>query len=313
MQSRHQKHPELLEQPAVRVAVTGAAGLIGSYLCPMIAQGRMFGPSQRVILHLIELPFAQKALDGLVMELQDGAFELLEEIVPVTTDNLEAGFKDVDVVCMVGAIPRGPGMERSDLLLKNKQIFEDQGKVIDKVAKKTVKVCVVGNPANTNALIAQRAAPSIPKENFTALTRLDQNRAYSMISQREKASAHKIKNVFVWGNHSSTQYPDTHFATVDGKQLENREFYDGEFLQLVQTRGKAIIDQCGRSSSSSAANAICDHMHDWWHGTNNGNPVSMGVISNGNQYGVPDDLIFSFPLEIAEGQWKIRAFDLNDF
>jgi malate dehydrogenase len=247
------------------------------------------------------------------MELQDGAFELLEEIVPVTTDNLEAGFKDVDVVCMVGAIPRGPGMERSDLLLKNKQIFEDQGKVIDKVAKKTVKVCVVGNPANTNALIAQRAAPSIPKENFTALTRLDQNRAYSMISQREKASAHKIKNVFVWGNHSSTQYPDTHFATVDGKQLENREFYDGEFLQLVQTRGKAIIDQCGRSSSSSAANAICDHMHDWWHGTNNGNPVSMGVISNGNQYGVPDDLIFSFPLEIAEGQWKIRAYDLNDF
>lgn len=203
----------------MRVAVTGAAGLIGSYLCPMIAQGRMFGPSQRVILHLIELPFAQKALDGLVMELQDGAFELLEKIVPVTTDNLEAGFKDVDVVCMVGAIPRGPGMERSDLLLKNKQIFEDQGKVIDKVAKKTVKVCVVGNPANTNALIAQRAAPSIPKENFTALTRLDQNRAYSMISQREKASAHKIKNVFVWGNHSSTQYPDTHFATVDGKQL----------------------------------------------------------------------------------------------
>ena len=152
--SRHQQHPELLNKPAVRVAVTGAAGLIGSYLCPMIAQGRMFGPQQRVILHLIELPFAQKALDGLVMELQDGAFELLEDIVPVTTENLEAGFKDVDVVCMVGAIPRGPGMERSDLLLKNKQIFEDQGKVIDKVAKKSVKVCVVGNPANTNALIA---------------------------------------------------------------------------------------------------------------------------------------------------------------
>ena len=233
--SRHQdaKHAELMAQtPAIRVAVTGAAGLIGSYLCPMIAQGRMFGPAQRVILHLIELPFAQKALDGLVMELQDGAYELLEDIVAVTTDDMEKGFTDVDVACLVGAIPRGPGMGRADLLIKNKQIFFDQGAMLDKVAKKTVKVCVVGNPANTNALICQRAAPSIPKENFSALTRLDQNRAYSMVSRKESVQQSQIKELFVWGNHSSTQYPDTHYTTIDGKALnpENREYYNSEFL-----------------------------------------------------------------------------------
>lgn len=314
--SRHQKpeHAELQNKPAIRVAVTGAAGLIGSYLCPMIAQGRMFGPHQKVILHLIELPFAQKALDGLVMELNDGAYDLLEDIV-ATTDILE-GFKDIDVACLVGARPRGPGMERADLLLANKMIFVEQGAALDKVAKKSVKVCVVGNPANTNALICQRHAPSIPKENFSALTRLDQNRAYSMVSQKTKCAPSKINDLFIWGNHSSTQYPDTHFTTVDGKLLaaEDREYFNGEFLTLVQKRGQAIIDTCGKSSSSSAANAIVDHMHDWWHGTRT-HCCSMGVISNGNQYGVPEDLIFSFPLDVNsdDKNWKIRQYELNEF
>lgn len=217
------------------------------------------------------------------MELQDGAYDLLEDIVP--TFDSEVGFKDIDFACLVGAIPRGPGMERADLLLKNKQIFFDQGAMLEKVAKKTVKVCVVGNPANTNALICQRAAPSIPKENFTALTRLDQNRAYSMVAKNENCKRTDIKNVFVWGNHSSTQYPDMHEATIDGNKVNPnklKDYYNEEFLTLVQKRGQAIIDQSGRSSSHSAANAIVDHMHDWCHGTRNGNCVSMGVISNGN-------------------------------
>ena len=306
--------PKAIEAlPPIRVAVTGAAGQIGSRLCPMVASGHMFGPHQRVILHLIELPFAQKALDGLVMELKDGAYDLLHDIVP-TTDIME-GFKDIDVALLVGARPRGPGMERKDLLLANKQIFVDQGAALDKVAKKTVKVCVVGNPANTNALICCKSAPSIPAENFTALTRLDQNRSYSQIAAHYKVSISALKNIFVWGNHSQTQYPDTHYATLNGEPLlEDKEWLNGDFLKKVQGRGAEIIEVSGMSSTSSAARAICDHMHDWWHGTRNGNPVSMGVITQGNKYGVPDDLVFSFPLEISpDGKWTIGEYLLNDF
>ena len=198
----------------------------------MVASGLMFGPHQRVILHLIELPFAQKALDGLVMELQDGAYDLLHDIVP-TTDIME-GFRDIDVALLVGARPRGPGMERKDLLLANKQIFVDQGAALDKVAKKSVKVCVVGNPANTNALICCKSAPSIPAENFTALTRLDQNRSYSQIAAHYKVPISALKNIFVWGNHSQTQYPDTHYATVRGEPLsEDKEWLNGSFIKKV--------------------------------------------------------------------------------
>lgn len=192
----------------------------------------------------------------------------------------------------------------------------EQGAALDKVAKKTVKVCVVGNPANTNALICQKSAPSIPKENFTALTRLDQNRAMSMLSKRLSTPVSQIKDVFIWGNHSSTQYPDTHQTKVQGQPIaqEHSEYLNGEFLSLVQKRGSAIIDVCGKSSSHSAANAICDHMHDWWFGSCQEKAVSMGVISNGNVYGVPEDLIFSFPLDISpDGKWQARSYELNDF
>jgi malate dehydrogenase len=203
-------------------------------------------------------------------------------------------------------------MERSDLLMANKDIFRVQGEALNQVAKKTVKVCVVGNPANTNALIASHYAPSIPKQNFTALTRLDQNRAYSLLSKNLNKPVSTIRDVIIWGNHSNTQYPDAHFASIDNKPIQQDDFLNGEFLTLVQKRGSAIIDTCGKSSSSSAANAACDHVHDWWHGSNN--LVSMAVISDGNTYGVPEGLMFSFPLDVnQQGEWSIRKFDLNDF
>lgn len=227
--------PLNLEQAPVRVAVTGAAGQIGSFLCNFIAQGRMFGPYQKVILQLIELPQAEKVLKGLVMELKDGAYTCVADIVP-TVDPM-VGFKDADVAVLVGARPRGPGMERSDLLQANAKIFQAQGAAIDAVAKKTVKVCVVGNPANTNALICSHYAPSIPKRNFSALTRLDQSRAVSQIADRTGAAVEQIDNIIIWGNHSATQYPDTHHATVRGQPLRqvvnDDAWLDGPFLTKV--------------------------------------------------------------------------------
>ncbi len=229
------------------------------------------------------------------------------------------GFKDVDVAVLVGARPRGPGMERSDLLMANKDIFKVQGEALNLVAKKTVKVCVVGNPANTNALIASHYAPSIPKKNFSALTRLDQNRAYSMVSNKLNKPTSSLKDIIIWGNHSNTQYPDTHFASIDGTPLrqatpEHIEYFDTEFLSSVQSRGAAIIGVCGKSSSFSAANAACDHVHDWWFGTRQGNVVSMAVISDGNQYGIAESLMFSFPLLIdSNGEWSIKQYELNEF
>ena len=206
--------PPNLEKPAIRVSVTGAAGQIGSFLCNFIAQGRMFGPCQKVILQLIELPAAEKVLKGLVMELNDGAYTCVKQIIP-TTDPM-VGFKDADVAVLVGARPRGPGMERSDLLQANAKIFQAQGQAIDKVAKKSIKVIVVGNPANTNALICSHYAPSIPKTNFSALTRLDQSRAVSQLAEKTGCQIEEVSRVTIWGNHSATQYPDTFHATIRG-------------------------------------------------------------------------------------------------
>ena len=309
--------PTNLELPPVRVAVTGAAGQIGAFLVNFIAQGRMFGPYQKVILQLIELPAAEKVLQGLVMELKDGAYTLVHEIIGTTDPDV--GFKNADVCVLVGAKPRGPGMERSDLLSTNAKIFEAQGKSIDKVAKKTVKVLVVGNPANTNALIASHFAPSIPKQNFTALTRLDQNRAHSIIGERTGAAIEDIKNIHIWGNHSATQYPDTFHANVKGKDLrevvKDHAWLDGAYIEKVQKRGAEIISVMGKSSAASAANAACDHMHDWWFGTQPGRFVSMGVISDGNSYGVPQGVNFSFPCEILPGgEWRVvNGLSINDF
>jgi malate dehydrogenase len=309
--------PSNLELAPVRVAVTGAAGQIGAFLVNFIAQGRMFGPYQKVILQLIELPAAEKVLQGLIMELKDGAYTLVHEIIG-TTDS-DVGFKDADVCVLVGAKPRGPGMERSDLLSANAKIFEAQGKSIDKVAKKTVKVLVVGNPANTNALIASHFAPSIPKQNFTALTRLDQNRAISIIAEKTGASIEEIKNIHIWGNHSATQYPDTFHATIKGKDLrevvKDHAYLDGAYIEKVQKRGAEIISVMGKSSAASAANAACDHIHDLWYGTQPGRYASMGVISDGNSYGVPEGVNFSFPVEILPGgQWRVvNGLSINEF
>lgn len=309
--------PRNLEQPAVRVAVTGAAGQIGSFLCNFIAQGRMFGPYTKVIMQLIELPPAEKVLKGLVMELKDGAYTCVQDIIP-TTDPL-VGFKDADVCVLVGAKPRGPGMERSDLLTANAKIFQAQGAAIDKVAKKTVKVCVVGNPANTNALICSHYAPSIPKQNFTALTRLDQSRAISQLADKTGAAVEDVRNIIIWGNHSATQYPDTFHGTIRGqpaRQVVNDDAWlDGPFLSKVQKRGAEIISVMGKSSAASAAAAACDHVHDLWFGTNGENYASMAVISDGNTYGVPEGIMYSFPCRIAPGgSWEIvNGMDINAF
>jgi len=309
--------PINLEQTPIRVAVTGPAGAIGSFLCNFIAQGRMFGPYQKVILQLVELPAAEKLLKGLVMELNDGAYPLVHEIIPCT--DAMAGFKDIDVAVLVGARPRGPGMERGDLLTANAKIFQAQGEALDKVAKKSVKVVVVGNPANTNALIASHFAPSIPKVNFTALTRLDQSRAESIMAEKLKCNVDDINNIYIWGNHSATQYPDTFHATVKGESLRkvvnDEKYLNVEFVSKVAKRGAEIISVMGKSSAASAASAACDHVHDLWYGTKAGQHVSMGVISDGNTYGVPAGIVYSFPMEIQKGgKWHIvNGLAVNDF
>ena len=250
------------------------------------------------------------------MELNDGAYNLLHSIVACTDPMV--GFKDIDVAVLVGAKPRGPGMERGDLLSANAKIFKAQGEALDKVAKKTVKVCVVGNPANTNALIASHYAPSIPKKNFTALTRLDQNRAESIIAERQKVPVETVRNIFIWGNHSATQYPDTFNAMIGDKPLRSvvndDKYLEGDFLSKVQKRGAEIISVMGKSSAASAANAACDHVHDWWFGTKPGCHVSMAVISDGNKYGVPEGVMYSFPCQVVNGEWKIvEGISINAF
>jgi malate dehydrogenase len=294
----------------IRVLITGAAGNIGYAVSFAIAEGSVYGPNQKVILHLLEIESAKKALLGIEMELIDGAYPLLSGIV-VTTDPVQA-FNGVEAIIMVGAFPRLKGMERKDLLEKNLAIFKAQGALIDKYASKNVKVLVVGNPANTNCLVASKFAPSIPTKQWSALTRLDQNRAVAEIAVRANVSAGDVKNVIIWGNHSTTQFPDCTHATItneNGKTTKVSEvleqiFLNKDFINIIQNRGGAVIAQRGASSSQSAARAIICHMRSWVQGTQPGEFVSMGVVSDGS-YGVPKGLVFSFPVTIKNGEYSI--------
>ena len=300
----------------VRVAVTGAAGQIGYALLFRIASGEMLGKDQPVVLQLLEIPDekAQKALKGVMMELDDCAFPLLAGM-EAHSDPAKA-FKDTDVALLVGARPRGPGMERKDLLAANAQIFTAQGKALDASAKRSVKVLVVGNPANTNAYIAMKSAPSLPKTSFTAMMRLDHNRALSQLAARTGKPVPSIEKLIVWGNHSPTMYPDIRFATVDGKpakQLVNDDaWYRDTYIPTVGKRGAAIIEARGLSSAASAANAAIDHVRDWLLGSN-GKWVTMGVASDGS-YGVPEDVIYGVPCTTVGGKYEvIKGLEIDEF
>jgi malate dehydrogenase len=291
----------------MRVAVTGAAGQIGYALLFRIANGDMLGKDQPVILQLLEIPDekAQKALKGVMMELDDCAFPLLVGMT-AHADPMTA-FKDIDVAMLIGARPRGPGMERKDLLEANAQIFTVQGKALDAVASRNVKVLVVGNPANTNAYIAMKSAPSLPAKNFTAMLRLDHNRALSQIAAKTAKPVTAIEKLFVWGNHSPTMYADYRYAEIDGKSVKemiNDDAWNKDtFLPTVGKRGGAIIEARGLSSAASAANAAIDHVHDWVLGTA-GKWTTMGIPSDGS-YGIPEGVIFGFPVTTENGEYKI--------
>ena len=299
----------------VRVAVTGAAGQIGYALLFRIASGEMLGKDQPVILQLLELPLekAQAALKGVIMELEDCAFPLLAGIVG--TDDPEVAFKDADVALLVGARPRGPGMERKDLLLENAKIFTAQGAALNKVASRNVKVLVVGNPANTNAYIAMKSAPDLPSKNFTAMLRLDHNRALSQLANKAGVAVGDIEKLVVWGNHSPTMYPDYRFATVNGQSLKDKindaDWNANTFIPQVGKRGAAIIEARGLSSAASAANAAIDHVRDWVLGSDDW--VTMGVPSDGS-YGIPEGIVFGFPCECKDGAYKIvQGIAIDEF
>ena len=298
----------------VRVTVTGAAGQISYGLLFRIAAGDMLGKDQPVILQLLEITPALQALQGVIMELEDCAFPLVQGIVG--TDDAEVAFKDTDYALLVGARPRGPGMERKDLLEANAAIFSAQGKAINNVASRDIKVLVVGNPANTNALIAQRNAPDINPRQFTAMTRLDHNRALSQLADKTGKHVNDITQMTIWGNHSSTQYPDLHNAKVDGKaamELIDTGWYEDTFIPTVQKRGAAIIDARGASSAASAANAAISHVRDWALGSQAGDWVSMGIYSDGS-YGITEGLIYSFPVTCNNGDFEIvQGLEINDF
>ena len=305
-----------MAKPAVRVAVTGAAGQIGYSLLFRIANGDMLGKDQPVILQLLEIPDekAQKALKGVMMELDDCAFPLLAGM-SAHGDPMTA-FKDLDYALLVGARPRGPGMERKDLLSANAAIFTAQGKALDAVASRNVRVLVVGNPANTNAYIAMKSAPSLPKKNFTAMLRLDHNRALSQLAAKSGKPVASIRKLVVWGNHSPTMYPDYRFAVADGeaiKGLINDEVWNQDsFLPTVGKRGAAIIEARGLSSAASAANAAIDHMRDWALGTN-GEWVTMGIASDGS-YGIPEDTMYGFPVICAGGEYTmVKGLEVDSF
>ncbi|MCB0370805.1 MAG: malate dehydrogenase [Bdellovibrionales bacterium] len=298
----------------VRVSVTGAAGQIGYSLLFRIASGEMLGKDQPVILQLLEITPAMQALKGVIMELQDCAFPLLHDVI--ATDDAKVAFKDTQVALLVGARPRSKGMERKDLLEANAQIFTAQGKALDEVASRDVKVLVVGNPANTNAYIAMKTAKSLNPKNFTAMLRLDHNRALSQLSERTKKSVDSFEKMIVWGNHSPTMYPDYRFATAGEqalKDLVNDEtWYKETFIPTVGKRGAAIIEARGLSSAASAANAAIDHMHDWWLGSQ-GKWVTMGVPSDGS-YGIPEGIIYGFPCICESGQYKIvQGLEIDAF
>jgi malate dehydrogenase len=299
----------------VRVAVTGAAGQIGYSLLFRIASGALLGPDTKVILQLLEITPALGALNGVRMELDDCAFPLLTDVV--CTDDADVAFGDIDIAMLVGAMPRKAGMERADLLSANGGIFKPQGAALGRVAKRDVKVLVVGNPANTNALIAMNNAPELDPSCFTAMTRLDHNRAVSQLAARTGTAVTDITNMTIWGNHSVTQYPDLFHAKVQGQnayQLVNdHAWVDGTYIPTVAKRGAAIIEARGASSAASAANAAIAHVHDWVLGTPAGDWVSMAVPSDGS-YGVPEGLISSFPCTTSGGKWSIvQGLDIDDY
>jgi malate dehydrogenase len=298
----------------VRVAVTGAAGQIGYSLLFRIASGQMLGPDQPVILQLLEVTPAMKALEGVVMEIDDCAFPLSAGFV--LADDANTAFKDADYALLVGAKPRGPGMERSDLLEANGGIFKVQGEALNKSASRDVKVLVVGNPANTNAHTAMVSAPELNAKNFTAMTRLDHNRALAQLSAQTKTPVSEIKKMTIWGNHSTTQYPDITNTTVGGKaakDLVDANWYKDEYIPRVAKRGAEIIAARGASSAASAANGAVDHMRDWVLGTPDGDWVSMGVPSDGS-YGIPEGLMYSFPVTCKDGDYSIvQGLEIDEF
>jgi malate dehydrogenase len=292
------KHP-------LNVAITGAAGQIGYALAFRVASGQMFGADQPVNLHLLEIPQALPGLQGVVMELDDCAFATLNKVV--ATDAAQVAFKDCHAAMLVGARPRGPGMERKDLLLANAQIFSAQGQALNAVADRNVKVLVVGNPANTNALIARANAKDLKAHNFTAMTRLDHNRALAQLAHKTGTHVSQVKKMIIWGNHSATQYPDVSHATVDGKpakSLVDQKWLDESFIPVVQQRGAAVIKARGSSSAASAASAALDHIRTWALGTAEGDWVSMGVPSDGS-YGIPAGVIYSYPVTCRNGEYQI--------
>lgn len=296
----------------VRVTITGAAGQIGYALLFRVASGAMLGKDQPVILQLLEITPALGAVKGVVMELDDCAFPLLHDVT--YTDDANVAFKDTDYALLVGSRPRGPGMERKDLLEANAAIFSAQGKALNDNASPNVKVLVVGNPANTNALIAQRNAPDLDPRNFTAMTRLDHNRAMAQLAAKAGKHVSDVEGLCIWGNHSATQYPDIHRASVAGEEamsMVDMDWYTGDFIPTVQQRGAAIIEARGASSAASAANAAIDHMRDWAVGSDA--VLSMGVYSDGS-YGVAEGLIYSFPVTCSGGDWRIvQGVEVNAF
>ncbi len=298
----------------VRVAVTGAAGQIGYAILFRIANGDLLGKDTPVNLVMLDLPQAQKALSGVIMELKDCAFPLLASVTP--TDDPRIAFKDVDIAILIGSRPRGPGMERRDLLAANAEIFKVQGKALNDVAKRDVKVLVVGNPANTNAYIAMKSAPDLPKENFTAMLRLDHNRAVSMLAEKSGVPVRDIEKVAVWGNHSPSMYADYRFATAGGKKLSeiinDDDWYRNTYLSAVGKRGAAVIEARGLSSAASAANAAINHVHDWVMGSN-GRWVSMGIPSDGS-YEVPEGVVFGMPVTCEGGKYKrVEGLPVDEF
>ena len=301
----------------MRVAVTGAAGQIGYSLLFRIASGEMLGKDQPVILQLLEIPDekAQKALTGVIMELDDCAFPLLQGMIP--TADPKVAFKDADVALLVGARPRGPGMERKDLLEANGKIFAPQGRALSEVASRDVKVLVVGNPANTNCLICMKNSPDLKPSNFTAMMRLDHNRSLTQIAQKVNAAVGDIRKMTVWGNHSATQYPDVFQAEAGGKKvwpmINDQNWLEKEFIPVIQKRGAAIIDARGLSSAASAANAAMNHVRDWIFGTPQGDWVSMGIPSDGS-YDIPEGVIYGYPATCKNGGYQIvQGLEISDF
>jgi len=303
----------MMKQP-ITVTITGAAGQIGYALAFRVASGAMLGADQPINLRLLEITPALPQLNGVVMELSDCAFPTLNSVV--ASDDPKIAFRDCGAALLVGARPRGPGMERKDLLLANAQIFSAQGKAINDVAHRDVKVLVVGNPANTNALIASANAPDIDRRNFTAMTRLDHNRSLAQLAEKVGGHVNDVRRAIIWGNHSATQYPDLHHATVKGApalSLVDAAWYADTFIPTVQQRGAAIIKARGASSAASAASAAIDHVRSWMLGSPAGDYVSMGVPSDGS-YGIPEGIIYSYPVTTSNGQYSIvQGLDINEF